>query len=73
MHHPHRFDIDCDGELTIDELHQMVGSTNAAFGLASDVGDTVNLLKILDLDNNFTVSWQEWSHACSVWLHDLGV
>ena len=50
----------------------MVGSTNAAFGLASDVGDTVNLLNILDVDNNSTVSWQEWSHACSVWLQDLG-
>ena len=28
-----RFDLDCDGQLTIDELHQMVTETANAFGL----------------------------------------
>ena len=28
-----RFDVDCDGQLTIDELHQMVTETANAFGL----------------------------------------
>ena len=28
-----RFDIDCDGQLTIDELHMMVTETANAFGL----------------------------------------
>ena len=30
-----RFDIDCDGQLTIDELHQMVTETASAFGLGA--------------------------------------
>ena len=28
-----RFDLDCDGQLTIDELHLMVTETANAFGL----------------------------------------
>mmetsp|Transcript_6185 Transcript_6185/g.14889 ORF Transcript_6185/g.14889 Transcript_6185/m.14889 type:complete len:144 (+) Transcript_6185:82-513(+) len=67
-----RFDIDCDGQLTIDELHMMVTETANAFGLDADVADTVELMNQLDTDQNETISWQEWSHGCAVWLHDMG-
>ena len=37
-----------------------------------DVADTVELMNQLDTDQNETISWQEWSHGCAVWLHDMG-
>ena len=67
-----RFDLDCDGQLTIDELHLMVTETANAFGLEPDVADTVELMNQLDTDKNEHISWQEWSHGCAVWLHQMG-
>ena len=37
-----------------------------------DVADTMELMNQLDTDQNETISWQEWSHGCAVWLHDMG-
>ena len=37
-----------------------------------DVADTVELMNQLDTDKSETISWQEWSHGCAVWLHDMG-
>ena len=56
---------------------------NAAFPLAAadpaatalgwqDVADTVELMNQLDTDKNEHISWQEWSHGCAVWLHQMG-
>ena len=36
------------------------------------MADTVELMNQLDTDKNEHISWQEWSHACAVWLHDMG-
>ena len=69
---PCRFDADCDGTLTIDELHEMVTASNMAFGLQSDVADTARLLELLDVDSNQVISWQEWSHGSAQWLRDMG-
>ena len=37
-----------------------------------DVADTVELMNQLDTDKSETISWQEWSHGCAVWLQDMG-
>ena len=37
-----------------------------------DVADTMELKNQLDTGQNETISWQEWSHGCAVWLHDMG-
>lgn len=37
-----------------------------------DVADTVELMNQLDTDKNEHISWQEWSHGCAVWLHQMG-
>ena len=30
------------------------------------------LMNQLDTDKNEHISWQEWSHGCAVWLHQMG-
>ena len=40
------------------------------FGFQSEV-DASTLMSLLDADGNSEISWQEWSHACSVWLAEV--
>ena len=68
----HRFDADCDGQLSISELYEMVGTAPGAFGIDSQSIDTSSLMASLDVDNITSVSWQEWSDAAALWLNDLG-
>ena len=40
------------------------------FGFSEEV-DASTLMALLDADGNQEISWQEWSHACAVWLADM--
>jgi hypothetical protein len=42
------------------------------FGFGSSEQDVSSLHALLDVDNSQSVSWQEWSHACAVWLLEMG-
>ena len=42
------------------------------FGFSSSLQDVSSLHALLDVDNSKSVSWQEWSHACAVWLLEMG-
>ena len=51
----------------------MAAADPAATALGwQDVADTVELMNQLDTDKNEHISWQEWSHGCAVWLHQMG-
>lgn len=66
-----RYDADADGSLTIDELQGMMQDLGGLFGFSADV-DSSTLMALLDADGNQVIDWQEWSHACAVWLSDMG-
>ena len=66
----HRYDLDCDQAITIEELRILMNDLGGLFGFTSDV-DASSLMALLDADNNSEISWQEWSHACAVWLADM--
>ena len=34
--------------------------------------DSATVMALLDADASQTISWQEGSHACAGWLHDMG-
>ena len=49
-------------------------SLSKAYGLIerfSEDVDASTLMALLDADGNQEISWQEWSHACAVWLADM--
>ena len=66
-----RYDIDCDMSITINELRTLMGDLGGLFGFSEEV-DAATLMALLDADGNEEISWQEWSHACAVWLADMG-
>ena len=54
-------------------LPSLAAADPAATALGwQDVADTVELMNQLDTDKNEHISWQEWSHGCAVWLHQMG-
>lgn len=65
-----RYDIDTDGSITIDELKTMMDDLGGLFGFSGDV-DAATLMALLDADGDKNIDWQEWSHACAVWLSDM--
>jgi len=65
-----RYDVDMDGSLTLVELRTMMSDLGGLFGFEGDV-DSSTLMALLDADGNQEISWQEWSHACAVWLADM--
>jgi len=65
-----RYDVDCDMSITIDELRTLMSDLGGLFGFSEEV-DAGTLLALLDADGNNEISWQEWSHACAVWLADM--
>jgi Ca2+-binding EF-hand superfamily protein len=62
-----RYDFDQDGALTLDELQTMMQDLGGLFGFEGEV-DSSTLLALLDANGDGGISWQEWSHACAVWL-----
>ena len=66
-----RYDTDSDCALTIDELHRLLVELGGLFSFGSTAQDTNTLMALLDVDGSNTVSWQEWSHACAVWLLEI--
>ena len=56
--------------ITIDELRTLMSDLGGLFGFSEEV-DAGTLLALLDADGNNEISWQEWSHACAVWLADM--
>jgi len=67
-----RYDTDCDMAISIDELRVLCNDLGEVFGFEGEV-DLATLLALLDADASNSVSWQEWSHACAVWISELGV
>ena len=65
-----RYDMDCDLSISIIELRQLMSDLGGLFGFSEDV-DASTLMALLDADGNEEISWQEWSHACAVWLADM--
>ena len=65
-----RYDEDCDFSLTIVELQTMMSDLGGLFGFSHEV-DASTLMALLDADGNQSIDWQEWSHACAVWLSDM--
>jgi len=65
-----RYDSDCDMSITIQELKLLINDLGQLFGFDDQV-DAGTLMALLDSDGNSEVSWQEWSHACAVWLSDM--
>jgi len=65
-----RYDVDCDMSITIDELRTLMSDLGGLFGFSEEV-DAGTLLALLDADGSNEISWQEWSHACAVWLADM--
>jgi len=65
-----RYDVDCDMSITIVELRTLMNDLGGLFGFSEDV-DAGTLMALLDSDGNAEISWQEWSHACAVWLADM--
>jgi len=66
-----RYDLDCDMAISIEELRMLMSDLGGLFGFSEDV-DASTLMALLDADGNAEISWQEWSHACAVWLADMG-
>ena len=62
-----RYDVDQDGALTLDELQTMMQDLGGLFGFEGEV-DSSTLMALLDANGDGGISWQEWSHACAVWL-----
>ena len=65
-----RYDLDCDMSISIEELRTLMSDLGGLFGFSEDV-DASTLMALLDADGNNEISWQEWSHACAVWLADM--
>jgi len=65
-----RYDGDCDLSLTVDELRTLMLDLGGLFGFSEEVSPET-LMALLDADANNEISWQEWSHACAVWLADV--
>ena len=65
-----RYDTDCDVSISIDELRTLMADLGGLFGFSEEV-DAATLMALLDADGNQEISWQEWSHACAVWLSDV--
>ena len=65
-----RYDSDGDCSLTIVELRTLMSDLGGLFGFSEAV-DPSTLMALLDADGNNEISWQEWSHACAVWLADM--
>ena len=65
-----RYDVDMDASLTIVELKTMMSELGGLFGFSGEV-DASTLMSLLDADGNSEISWQEWSHACAVWLAEV--
>ena len=65
-----RYDSDCDVSISIDELRTLMSDLGGLFGFSEEV-DASTLMALLDADGNQEISWQEWSHACAVWLADM--
>ena len=53
--------------LTLDELQTMMQDLGGLFGFEGEV-DSSTLMALLDANGDGGISWQEWSHACAVWL-----
>jgi len=66
-----RYDGDCDMSITVAELKLLMQDLGGLFGFANHEIDASTLMALLDSDGNSEVSWQEWSHACAVWLQDM--
>lgn len=64
-----RHDVDMDGNLDLDELRAMMEELGGVFGFEGPL-ESEMLFALLDSDGNQQISWQEWSHACAVWLQD---
>ena len=65
-----RYDTDSDFSISLEELKTMMADLGGLFGFSGDV-DASTLMALLDADGNSEISWQEWSHACAVWLADM--
>ena len=52
------------------ELQTMLEDLGGLFDFRPE--DSATVMALLDADASQTISWQEWSHACAVWLHDMG-
>ena len=65
-----RYDSDCDVSISLEELRTLMGDLGGLFGFSEEV-DASTLMALLDADGNQEISWQEWSHACAVWLADM--
>jgi len=48
----------------------MMQDLGGLFGFSQEV-NAETLMALLDSDGNKEISWQEWSHACAVWLSDM--
>ena len=57
-------------ELALKRLEQALDDADF-FGFSEQV-DASTLMALLDADGNNEISWLEWSHACAVWLADMG-
>ena len=66
-----RYDSDCDFSISLVELRRLMDDLGGLFGFSEQV-DASTLMALLDADGNNEISWQEWSHACAVWLADMG-
>ncbi|KAL1528733.1 hypothetical protein AB1Y20_010066 [Prymnesium parvum] len=65
-----RYDSDCDAFITIEELKLLMEDLAQMFGFSKEI-DAGTLMSLLDSDGSSAISWQEWSHACAVWLQDM--
>ena len=65
-----QFDADADGAISLGELDRMISSLGGLFGFGKDADASI-LLSLLDADGDQLISWQEWSHACAIWLEDM--
>ena len=66
-----RYDSDCNVAISFEELKTLMSELGGLFGFSPEV-DASTLMALLDADGNQEISWQEWSHACAVWLADMG-
>ena len=68
-----RYDLDSDMSITLDELKVLIADMGDMFQLGVQSVDegAATMMGILDTDGSAEVSWQEWSHACAVWLLEV--
>lgn len=65
-----RYDADGDESIQLDELRTMMGELGGLFGFSEQV-DASKLMSLLDADGGGDISWEEYSHACAVWLTEF--